>query len=170
MTLFYLAVLLLYTYTTAVCIKAKKIPASISASFYAIKHKWWFRFTMWVVPMLLMYPFMEISPENIQFLLFLSLVGMIMVGSAPDFKNDKCQNRIHMAGAVMACLFSQIWIFLVNPIALSIWAVYILYTFLYSAIKKINIFSKDIIRTKPMFWIEIASTLALIVSAFTLLK
>ena len=46
--------LIIAAYTTAVCIKQKGIPYSISATFYAIEHKGWFRFTMWACPMVLM--------------------------------------------------------------------------------------------------------------------
>ena len=45
--------LIIAAYTTAVCIKQKGIPYSISATFYAIEHKGWFRFTMWACPMVL---------------------------------------------------------------------------------------------------------------------
>ena len=42
-----LSMLVIAAYTAAVCVKQRGVPYSISATFYAIEHKGWFRFTMW---------------------------------------------------------------------------------------------------------------------------
>ena len=102
--------LIIAAYTTAVCIKQKGIPYSISATFYAIEHKGWFRFTMWASPMVLMPAILEVSKPGTEFLAYLALAGMIVVGCFPDYKADKFQHRGHIAGAMMAILFSQIWV------------------------------------------------------------
>ena len=50
MLLLIISFLVIAAYTAAVCIKAKGVPYSISATYYAIEHKGWFRFTMWACP------------------------------------------------------------------------------------------------------------------------
>lgn len=79
-----LSMLVMAAYTAAVCIKQKGVPYSISATFYAIEHKGWFRFAMWVCPALLMPAISEVSNPGTEFLAFLALAGMIVVGCFPD--------------------------------------------------------------------------------------
>ena len=112
-------------YTAAVCIKAKGVPYSISATYYAIEHKGWFRFTMWACPMVLMPVILEVSKPGTEFLAYLALAGMIVVGCFPDYKADKFQYRGHIAGATMAILFSQIWAALNLWPMLLAWLLYI---------------------------------------------
>lgn len=149
---------ILYSYTIAVCIKNKKIPRSISATFYAIEHKWWFRFTMWVSPMLLIPPILEISVPNTEFLSFLSLLGMIAVGCAPDFQNDPFQRKMHIAGAVMLLAGSQTWLAFNCWQGLLVWIIYLLYTITAILLQKNKSFVQKLYNTNPMFWIEICCT------------
>ena len=109
-------------YTAAVCIMAKGVPYSISATYYAIEHKGWFRFTMWACPMVLMPVILEVSKPGTEFLAYLALAGMIVVGCFPDYKADKFQYRGHIAGATMAILFSQIWAALKCTPIIIIWS------------------------------------------------
>ena len=102
MLLLIISFLVIAAYTAAVCIKAKGVPYSISATYYAIEHKGWFRFTMWACPMVLMPVILEVSKPGTEFLAYLALAGMIVVGCFPDYKADKFQYRGHIAGAMMA--------------------------------------------------------------------
>ena len=161
-------------YTLAVCLKFKGIPNSISASFYSLEHKYWFRFTMWVAPMLLLPEILEVSKPNTEFLAFLAIVGMIIVGCFPDYANDKFSKRGHEAGAIMTIVFSQIWVGFNKPIFLSLWALYLLYTAMsmFIAYKKMNNleFKADFrylyINTNPLFWIEIFGITSTFMSLF----
>ena len=128
-------------YTAAVCIKAKGVPYSISATYYAIEHKGWFRFTMWACPMVLMPVILEVSK--------------------PDYKADKFQYRGHIAGATMAILFSQIWAALNLWPMLLAWLLYVGYTALSIAKEKEGTFWYRFYRSKPMFWVEIDSFLVI---------
>ena len=56
-----ISILIIAAYTTAVCVKQKGVPYSISATLYAIEHKGWFRFTMWACPMVLMPAILGVS-------------------------------------------------------------------------------------------------------------
>lgn len=156
------------SYTLAVCIKFKGIPDSISASFYSLEHKWWFRFTMWLTPMLLLPAILELSKPNTEFLAFLALVGMIIVGCFPDYTSNKFNYRGHVAGAVMSMVFSQIWIAFNYPIALAAWAVYFILTMFFTFWNLDNMldfyedetfedFVESFMKTKPLFWVEVTA-------------
>ena len=53
MTLVIISFLIIASYTAAVCIKAKGVPYSISATYYYLEHKLWFMATMWLTAGLL---------------------------------------------------------------------------------------------------------------------
>ena len=165
-----LSVFAVTLYTSAVCIKGKGIPYSISATFYALAHKWWFRFTMWVTPILLMPSILEVSRPCTEFLAFLALIGMIMVGCAPDYARDPFQHKMHVSGAIMCIGFSQLWVvFNCWWVLLPIWLAYLAYTGIAIGRQKEGVFLYKFMQTKPMFWIELAS-LAAIYSALAILK
>ena len=153
-----LSVFAISLYTGAVCIKGKGIPYSISATFYALTHKYWFRFTMWVTPILLMPGILEVSRPDTGFLAFLALVGMFAVGSAPDYARDPFQHKVHISGAVMCIGFSQLWVAL-NCwwVLLPIWLAYLAYTGIAIALQKEGVLVYKFMQTKPMFWIELAA-------------
>lgn len=153
-----LSVFAISLYTGAVCIKGRGVPNSISATFYALDHKWWFRFTMWVTPLLLMPAILEVSKPGTEFLAFLALIGMFAVGSAPDYARDPFQHKVHISGAVMCILFSQLWVML-NCwwVLLPVWGAYLTYTTISIVRQKEGVFLYKFMQTKPMFWVEIAA-------------
>ncbi|WAX17145.1 hypothetical protein PF672P2_00008 [Parabacteroides phage PF672P2] len=162
-----ISLLIIAAYTTAVCIKGKGVPYSISATFYKLKHPYWFLATMWLTAGLLMPSILEISKPGTEFVAFISCVGMFMVGSAPNFK-DKVEGRIHMTGAVMCVVFSQIWVLLNFPFALLPWGVYVMYTLAhYIKSEKVG-FKNKFIDTKPMFWVEIFALASVFTTGFVL--
>lgn len=149
-----LSMLVISAYTTAVCIKCKDVPNSISATFYAIEHKLWFGATMWLTAGLLMPAILEISTENSQWSAFLACAGMMLVGAAPNF-NEQFECKIHTVGATMCLLFSQVWVAFNDPWFLMVWLGYIIPT-TYYVIKDYQGSVKDAyMGTKPMFWLEI---------------
>lgn len=165
-----LAILSVFTislYTGAVCIKGRGVPYSISATFYALAHKYWFRFTMWITPLLLMPAILEVSRPGTEFLAFLALIGMIMVGSAPDYARDPFQHKIHIAGAIMCIGFSQFWVAL-NCwwVLLPVWLAYLTYTSIAIGRQKEGVFIYRFMETKPMFWVEIAAILSTFATIF----
>lgn len=145
-------------YTSAVCIKGRGVPYSISATFYALAHKWWFRFTMWVTPILLMPAILEVSRPGIEFLAFLALIGMIMVGCAPDYARDPFQHKVHVSGAIMCIGFSQAWVAL-NCwwVLLPVWLAYLIYTIVSIGRQKEGVFLYRYMQTRPMFFVEVAA-------------
>lgn len=160
-----ISLLLIATYTAAVCVKGKGIPYSISATFYALAHKWWFGITMVLTSGLLMPAILEITPDSYQFTAFLACVGMIMTGVAPHFK-EGTEKKIHTTGAVLCLLFSQVWVGLTCPWMLLVWVGYLVYTV--NGIKRnwTGYFIGSFLSTKPMFWVEITALVATYVTLF----
>lgn len=153
-----LSVFAISLYTGAVCIKGRGVPNSISATFYALAHKWWFRFTMWITPLLFMPAILEVSRPGTEFLAFLALIGMFAVGSAPDYARDPFQHKVHISGAVMCILFSQLWVAL-NCwwVLLPVWLAYMAYTGIVIGRQKEGVLLYKFMQTRPMFWVEIAA-------------
>lgn len=155
LTLTIISALIIASYTAAVCIKVKGIPYSISATFYALEHKWLFCATMIITAGLLMPAILQKTPESYQFTAFLACVGIIMVGAAPHFK-EGLEKKIHTVGAVLCLLFSQVWVLLTCQWLL-VWLGYLAYTVVMMINKWNGNFISSFILTKPMFWVEITA-------------
>lgn len=154
-------------YTGAVCIKSKGIPYSISATFYAIKHRYWFCFTMILTAWLLMPAILEISKPNTEFLAFLACIGMIGVGFTPNYKGDAMSNSIHCGSAVLTLLSSQLWVACnAGWVLLPVWLAYLTYTGIAIARQKEGGFLYKFYQTKPMFWVEIAALISTYLASF----
>lgn len=156
LTLTIISALIIASYTAAVCIKVKGIPYSISATFYALEHKWLFCATMIITAGLLMPAILQKTPESCQFTAFLACDGMIMVGAAPHFK-EGFEKKIHTVGAVLCLLFSQVWVLLTCQLLLLVWLGYLAYTVVMMINKWNGNFISSFIITKPMFWVEITA-------------
>lgn len=163
-----LSVLCIASYTTAMCIKFGGVPASISATFYSLQHKYWFEATMWLTAGLLMPAILEVTPDCYQFTAFLACIGMFLVGVAPNFR-EGIERKVHTTGAIMCILFSQVWVLLTCPWVLLVWFGYLAYTAW--GMKKYwkGNFISAYLQTKPMFWVEIMALLATYVTLFILL-
>lgn len=163
-----LSVFAISLYTGAVCIKGHGVPNSISATFYALAHRYWFRFTMWATPMLLMPAILEVSRPNTEFLAFLALVGMIMVGCAPDYVRDPFQKKLHVSGAIMCILFSELWVAFNWWPVLFVWLAYLAYTSISIIRQKEGVFLYKFMQTKPMFWVEVTALATTFLAIFLL--
>lgn len=152
-------------YTAAVCVKCKGVPYSISETFYKLDHKLWFGATMFLTAGLLMPAILEVTPESYQFTAFLACVGMIMTGIAPNFR-EGIERPIHIVGAILCLVFSQVWVGLTCPWFLLVWIVYVIYTVVMMARHVSDRALSDFLRTKPMFWVEVT---ALVVTYMVLL-
>ena len=163
-----LSIICIAAYTAAVCIKFEGIPSSISATFYSLEHKFWFGATMWLTAGLLMPVILEVTPVSYQFTAFLACAGMFLVGVAPNFR-DGLDRPVHITGATLCILLSQVWVLLTCPWILLVWIAYLAYTVW--AIKKNwkGNFISAFLLTKPMFWVEITALLVTYVTLFILL-
>ena len=83
-TLVLLSFILIAGYVFAMIKKGKEIPYSISATYYALTHKFWFGLCMIGASLLLLPPAFEASSENSRFLVFIAVIGMIVLGVSPN--------------------------------------------------------------------------------------
>lgn len=135
------------------------VPASISATFYKLEHKYWFTLSMWMTALLLMPVAIEVSSQDTMFMAFLACAGMLFVGAAPEFRNEKIEHDIHMYGAVICVAGSQLWVAFNLWWILSLWAVYVVGTGIYMT-RVEGKFKEKFLATKPMFWVEIVALVA----------
>lgn len=163
-----LSILVIAAYTAAVCIKQKGVPASISATFYKLEHKYWFMATMWLTAGLLMPAILEVSKPNTEFLAFIALVGMFLVGAAPNFKEES-EGKVHTAGAVLCIVGSQVWIACNSAWCLFVWAAYVIYTIIGMTKHVSDSFVSDFLWTKPMFFVEVTALMTVYLSCFILI-
>lgn len=141
-----------------VMVSREGIPSSVSATYYSLRHKFWFGFSMITSSMLLIPSMMNLTPESYQFNAFLACAGMIMVGVSPNFRSE-FERPIHTIGAIMVLLFSQIWVLLINPVFLTPWVAYVISSIVMIEKNWNGSFMSSYDKTNPLFWIEIVSLL-----------
>lgn len=100
--------------------KNKGYPETLSDTYY-LWPKWVFPTVMTLVGFCLLPTWLDATEgSNLQFLSFMSCVGLIFVGCVPDFRNDKNQYKIHVicgylaAGAALLSLMFVLgnwWLF-----------------------------------------------------------
>lgn len=154
-----LSIIIIAAYTAAVCLKAKEVPYSISATYFSLKHKLIFGACMCMTAMFLFPVVWDISTTfTMQLLAIASCVGLIGVGLAPDFRDDWI-NKIHCGSATLTLISSQLWVGCTPAwwVLIPIWMAYLIYTGFSIAKQKGGVFIYRFIQTKPMFWIEIAA-------------
>ena len=156
------------SYTAAVCVKNKGIPYSISETFYKLEHKAWFGISMLLTAGLLMPAILDATPPSYQFTAFLACIGMMLIGIAPNFQSG-IERPVHITGAVLCILFSQVWVLLTCPWMMLVWVAYLIYTALMMMKNWKGNFISAFLLTKPMFWLEITALLATYVTLFILL-
>lgn len=98
--------IIVYTgYTSYIRIKYK--PDCISQSYYLLQNGNIFTMCIIAISFLTFPAWVEISPICFQFLPFLSVVALMLVGLCPKYLG---QDRIpHIAGASVTCILSIVW-------------------------------------------------------------
>ena len=155
-TLILISLLTIATYTAIVTIKSG-IPYSISETYYRLNHKKWFTFVMLFTAITLLPAALDNSSENSQFLIFLSVAGMGVVGLSPNFiHGEKSEQIAHYIGSGMLLIFSQCWVGCNLPWALTCWIVYIMWIiFNFNKSDSEQSFYNRLVSTKPIFYAEI---------------
>lgn len=152
MILIFASLAIILTYV-GVMVKRNGIPSSISDTFYSLKHKVWFGFSMIGTALLLMPSLLNYTPEIYQFLAFLMCAGLCFVGVAPNFKKGM-DRPVHIGATCVSAISSQVWIILTQPYVLLLWAAWISYIVI--RIRKVwngNLYDSFVI-CKPLFWAE----------------
>lgn len=155
-TLILISLLTIATYTAIVTIKSE-IPYSISETYYRLNNKKWFTFVMLFTAITLLPAALDNSSENSQFLIFLSIAGMGVVGLSPNFiHGEKSEQIVHYIGSGMLLIFSQCWVGCNLPWALTCWIVYIMWIiFNYNKSDPEQNFYNRLVSTKPVFYAEL---------------
>lgn len=166
LTLVGFAIFILYIITSVLMFG---IPASISETYYLFESRKRnlgsvFTIMMFSLVFLLISPFLEITPDNWQFLAFLSVTGIAFVGAAPLFKKKGLENIIHTYGAISAAVFSLIWIFVCYP---SSWDS-IMHAIIIVLILSL-LFSRRLYYSK-LFWVEMVMFLSIFLSIIKILS
>ena len=146
------SLVILMSYTVAVCIKFG-IPTTLSESYYFIYKKYLFTLVMWLSGFLLLPPIMEMTGGDTQIIPFLSIIGIMIVGAAPKYKEQ--ERTLHIVGATMAGFFSQLWIILYSyPWTLLTWAILIIWAIGILIESKLVEWSEELDKRKWFFWAE----------------
>ena len=149
-TLFIIATIIILAYP--IYFKLRYDVPSISESYYileVIKKGLGLIFTGWcVAPAFLLFPiWVEIMPEQWQFIAFLNVIALGAVGCAPRFKSF--QEVQHYVFAVIAVLLS-----IGSAIILNLWVIplFLVIPTLILSIKKID----------KIFWVEMAALVSIL--------
>lgn len=142
----YLISLLILAAYTAYAVKVCGVPWSLSDTYYQLQKRnrpaWLFQAATIISAILLLPVWLESSPEDVQFLAFLSCGGLIFVGTAPLFKEES-EKRVHYGGTIVSAVSAISWLCCVEvwylPVATLLIAVAVM-----------------VKRKKWMFWIEMA--------------
>lgn len=146
------SLVILMSYTVAVCIKFG-IPTTLSESYYFIYKKYLFTLVMWLSGFLLLPPIMEMTGGDTQIIPFLSIIGIMIVGAAPKYKEQ--ERTLHIIGATMAGFFSQLWIILyAYPWTLLTWFILIIWAIGILIESKLVKWSEELDKRKWFFWAE----------------
>lgn len=146
------SLVILMSYTVAVCIKFG-IPTTLSESYYFIYKKYLFTLVLWLSGFLILPPIMEMTGGDTQIIPFLSIIGIMIVGAAPKYKEQ--ERTLHIIGATMAGFFSQLWIILyAYPWTLLTWAILIIWAIGILIESKLVEWSEELDKRKWFFWAE----------------
>lgn len=102
--------------------KKGSLPDAVSEVAYIIPHT---AFSIWiaVVGMLLMPGMMESLNDNVQFVGFLSVVGLLCVASSAYYKTEA--KRLHYIGGCLCALCATVAVTFIQPLNLLLWIAYI---------------------------------------------
>lgn len=156
---------LIITSYVGVMINRQGIPYSISDTYYSLKHKLWFGFTMIFTAGLLMPSILNRTPETYQFTAFLMCAGLFFVGLAPNFRKGM-DRPIHIGATTVAAICSQVWVVLSQPFVLIIWLAWIAYIIV--RIRQVwnGVLWTSFVICKPLFWAEVIAFFTIYLSLF----
>lgn len=144
-----LSLLLICSYILYIIIKYG-VPHSLSQTYYLLKHKWIFSLVL-ITSTAIILP--EMLEMNYSYLAFPTLCGVLFVAVTPNFRDDNLVDQVHTWSAVVALIFSQLWVGLTNPIILNWWILFLIY--LYIQYKKYRSFKKILDESNSKFYAEL---------------
>lgn len=136
------------------------VPHSLSETYYFLQKKKGaiFQALMVGIGILMIGPFIEATPESVQFLAFLPCASLLFIGIAPRFA-DSYEGKIHYIATGIASLTTLCWFIFADP---DIWCVLVAALL----IAAIAIIAEP---KKWMFWIECAFFISVFVGVIGLI-
>ena len=105
------ALLILYVYVIAVTVYTKSVLISLSDTYYKLNEEdlgWIFQILLVVLSGCLITEWIDRTPEEYQFLPFISIASVLFVAAAPRFL-ERIEGRVHYVSAGIAVISSLIW-------------------------------------------------------------
>ena len=109
--LYYIAVAEIIAYLALTIFRFKKIPKSISDTYYQwtqVGNRFLFTFVMWTVGLPILIYWLSVSRTNLQWCAFLSISGMLFVGGACAFK-ETLTKAVHFTSAGIWAFFAVLY-------------------------------------------------------------
>lgn len=124
-----IAITILVIYTVTLCVANKSIPNSLSQSVFMLSPSasWLWTLVMGFVAVAVMPKMLEVSGDNWKFLAFLSCIGLIFVALCPlSPRKDGIEYEVHMTGAWMCAVSSQILMAVCNSWLMLMWVPWVI--------------------------------------------
>lgn len=157
--LYYFSVCLIVAYLVGTIFRFKKIPKSISDTYYQwsnVGNRFLFTFVMWAVGFPILIYWIDVSYKSIQFVPFLSISGMLFVGAACAFK-ETLTKAVHYASAGVWAFFAILYFILVGD-----WLA------ICSGVSVFIIVALMIDNRHFTFWAEVACIVTMIIGIYNL--
>ena len=128
------------------------VPESLSNTFYLYNDKkkhLGILFPIMMVSMagLLLPAWLEISAlSSLQFTAFLAAAGIIFTGSAPAFKSNDLEKKVHTVSALVAAVFALLWVIFVSKL----WFIILIWL----AVVALIAFITKTIKSSYIYWLE----------------
>lgn len=91
----------------ALC-KIKEVPESLSETYYKLNKGWLFQIVLFIIGILLLPIWLDLSSEHFKFLPFLSCTSLLFISTAPSFKL-KLEGVVHYTAAIICCISTVLW-------------------------------------------------------------
>ena len=91
---------------------------------YLLKNKWIFSAVLGVSSMMIL-PIMVSGDYS--YFAFPGVAGVLFVAFSPNFRSDDLEDAVHTGSAIIALIFSQLWVGFINPISLVWWIPFLIY-------------------------------------------
>ena len=163
-TLVYVSLVIIVVYLIGMFFKAgKDIPESISSTYFTLSHKGIFGAVLIIASTLLLPRALEITPDYLEFLPFLGVLGMWIVAFFPDTTKED-QIKFHMIGGIGGCAIFNVWTAFLGAWYIKImWGLLIVGSVWLCKTDNIVLRDKIILHIKNhiIFWVEIITLLGL---------
>lgn len=123
MIAFYITSFLVFALYTVIILKTFGVLPSISDSYYALRKRNLlapFTFFCWGTAFPLIIYWIELLPNDWNFLPFIACGSLMFVGASPAFKDLELERKVHSTSAIICAIAAYTWTFLYGSIFLGI--------------------------------------------------